>query len=257
MTECEKIQGLLSEMLDGELTEADEAAVRAHIADCPGCAALYAAFSALSEAAAEPEDVPDTLHTAVMDRVRRAEKAIKFQRNFKRWRPAAICAASLILVVGTVFAIGKSGFFAAGSAAPAAPGNETAAGVTYGAADNNMFSYSCDAADFPPEAAECPEASLKSEQEADAGLSDRMDAMYAPELAPEQLYTLTVRITGQNEDGSVAEVVESEWAEPGETVYLYWLEPPETLTEGTELTVACIWFNGETGECWDTMIAEE
>lgn len=256
MTECEKIQEKLSEMLDGELSEAEEAAVRAHIADCPDCAALYAAFSALSEAAAEPEDVPDTLHTAVMDRVRRAEKALKFQRNFKRWRPVAICAASLILVVGTVFAIGKSGFFATKSASPAAPGNETAAGETYGAADGSMYSYSCDAADLPP-AAECPEASMKSEQEADAGLSDRMDAMYAPELAPEQLYTLTVRITGQNEDGSVAKVVESEWVESGETVYLYWLEPPETLAEGEELTVACVWFNEETGECWDAVVAEE
>lgn len=86
MTECEKIQEKLSEMLDGELSETDEAEVRAHIAHCPDCAALYAAFSALSEAAAEPEDVPNELHGAVMDRVRRAEKAVKFQKNFQRWR---------------------------------------------------------------------------------------------------------------------------------------------------------------------------
>ena len=256
MTECEKIQEKLSEMLDGELSEADGAEVRAHIAHCPDCAALYAAFSALSEAAAEPEDVPDALHGAVMDRVRRAEKAVKFQRNFKRWRPAAICAASLILVVGTVFAIGRSGFLAAKTAAPSTGGNETAMEETYyGIADGSMFSYSCDASDFSPVAEECPETSMKSDP--DAGLTDRMEAMYAPLPEPDALYTMTVRITGENEDGSVAEVIESDYAEPGTVVYLYWTEQPETLAEGEELAVACVWYNAETGECWDAVVEEK
>lgn len=243
MTECEKIQEKLSEMLDGELSEADEAEVRAHIAHCPDCAALYAAFSALSEAAAEPEDVPDELHAAVMDRVRRAEKAVKFQKNFQRWRPIALAAACLVVLVGTVLSVNR-GLFAAKSAAPSAGGNETAMGVTF-SADGSMFSYSCDASDFPAEEAESPETSMKSDS--DAGLNDRMEA----------LYTMTVRITGENEDGSVAEIIESDYAEPGTTVYLYWTEQPETLAEGEELAVACVWYNAETGECWDAVIEEK
>lgn len=243
MTECEKIQEKLSEMLDGELSEADEAEVRAHIAHCPDCAALYAAFSALSEAAAEPEDVPDELHAAVMDRVRRAEKAVKFQKNFQRWRPIALAAACLVVLVGTVLSVNR-GLFAAKSAAPSARGNETAMGVTF-SADGSMFSYSCDASDFPTEEAESPETSMKSDP--DAGLNDRMEA----------LYTMTVRITGENEDGSVAEIIESDYAEPDTTVYLYWTEQPETLVEGEELAVACVWYNAETGECWDAVIEEK
>lgn len=243
MTECEKIQEKLSEMLDGELSEADEAEVRAHIAHCPDCAALYAAFSALSEAAAEPEDVPDELHGAVMDRVRRAEKAVKFQKNFQRWRPIALAAACLVVLIGTVLSVNR-GLFAAKSAAPSAGGNETAMGVTF-SADGSMFSYSCDASDFPAEEAESPETSMKSDS--DAGLNDRMEA----------LYTMTVRITGENEDGSVAEIIESDYAEPGTTVYLYWTEQPETLAEGEELAVACVWYNAETGECWDAVIEEK
>ena len=243
MTGCEKIQEKLSEMLDGELSEADEAEVRAHIAHCPDCAALYAAFSALSEAAAEPEDVPDELHGAVMDRVRRAEKAVKFQKNFQRWRPIALAAACLVVLVGTVLSVNR-GLFAAKSAAPSAGGNETAMGVTF-SADGSMFSYSCDASDFPAEEAESPETSMKSDP--DAGLTDRMEA----------LYTMTVRITGENEDGSVAEIIESDYAEPGTTVYLYWTEQPETLAEGEELAVACVWYNAETGDCWDAVIEEK
>lgn len=243
MTECEKIQEKLSEMLDGELSETDEAEVRAHIAHCPDCAALYAAFSALSEAAAEPEDVPDELHGAVMDRVRRAEKAVKFQKNFQRWRPIALAAACLVVLVGTVLSVNR-GLFAAKSAAPSAGGNETAMGVTF-SADGSMFSYSCDASDFPAEEAESPEPSMKSDP--DAGLNDRMEALYA----------MTVRITGENEDGSVAEVIESDYAEPGTTVYLYWTEQPETLAEGEELAVACVWYNAEIGECWDAVIEEK
>lgn len=253
MTECEKIQEKLSEMLDGELSEADEAEVRAHIAHCPDCAALYAAFSALSEAAAEPEDVPDELHGAVMDRVRRAEKAVKFQKNFQRWRPIVLAAACLVVLVGTVLSVNR-GLFAAKSAAPSAGGNETAMGVTF-SADGSMFSYSCDASDFPAEEAESPETSMNSDP--DAGLTDRMEAMYAPPPEPEALYTMTVRITGENEDGSVAEIIESDYTKPGTVVYLYWTEQPETLAEGEELAVACVWYNAETGECWDAVIEEK
>ncbi len=250
MTECEKIQEKLSEMLDGELSESDETEVRAHIAHCPDCAALYAAFSALSEAAAEPEDVPDTLHGAVMDRVRRAEKAVKFQKSFHRWRPIALAAACLIVLVGTVLSVNK-GLLAAKTAAPAASEDKTGmGGETYGIADSSMFSYSCDAAEYP-------ETSMKSDPDAGLDVENRMEAMYAPIPEPEALYTMTVRITGENEDGSVAEVVESDYAEPGTVVYLYWTEPPETLAEGEELAVACVWYNAETGECWDAVVEEK
>lgn len=255
MTGCEKIQEKLSEMLDGELSETDETEVRAHIAHCPDCAALYAAFSALSEAAAEPEDVPDELHAAVMDRVRRAEKAVKFQKNFQRWRPIALAAACLVVLIGTVLSVNR-GLFAAKSAAPSAGGNETAMGVTF-SADGSMFSYSCDASDFPAEEAGSPDASMNSNPDSDLGLDKRADVMYAPLPEPEALYTLTVRITGENEDGSVAEVIESDYAEPGTVVYLYWTEQPETLAEGEELAVTCVWYNAETGECWDAVVEEK
>lgn len=253
MTECEKIQEKLSEMLDGELSEADEAEVRAHIAHCPDCAALYAAFSALSEAAAEPEDVPDALHGAVMDRVCRAEKAVKFQKNFQRWRPIALTAACLVVLVGTVLSVNRG--LTLKSAAPTASENKTGMGETYGIVDGSMFSYSCDASDFPAE--EWPETSMKSDPDAGLELEDRMEAMYAPIPEPEALYTMTVRITGENEDGSVAEVVGSDYAEPGTVVYLYWTEQPETLAEGEELAVACVWYNAETGECWDAVVEEK
>lgn len=239
MTECEKIQEKISELIDGELSAADETEVRAHIAHCPDCAALYAAFSAVSEAASEPEDVPETLHAAVMDRVRRAEKALRFQRGFRRWRPAAICAAALIVVVGTVFAVGRATLLA--PKAPETPGN----GAFY-------------VADVPESCLKSAEDVVSEEKSAD---NVWMDTMGMPQFSLVQQRTpgvLTVRVTGQTEDGTVAEVLSSDWAEAGATVYLYWAgEDTRVPVPGEVVTVQCAWYDAETGECWDTELAAE
>ena len=44
----EQMQERISLLLDGALSPAEETALRAHLAECPDCAAFYEAFSALS-----------------------------------------------------------------------------------------------------------------------------------------------------------------------------------------------------------------
>ena len=104
MNECEKYQEMISAMLDGELTEAEKADVMAHIAVCGECSAMYAAFSAIG-GAMEADDVPDTLHHGIMQKVNAAAKAKQTQRKIIRLRPILTAAACLVVIVGTVFAI--------------------------------------------------------------------------------------------------------------------------------------------------------
>ena len=105
MTECEKYQELISAMLDGELTESERAQVEAHVKNCDECRAMYEAFAALGSAIVPDEDVPDTLHSGIMEKVNAAAKAKNTQQKIVRLRPILAAAACLVVIVGTVFAL--------------------------------------------------------------------------------------------------------------------------------------------------------
>lgn len=103
MKNCTELAPLLSAFLDGELTEAECAEVRAHLESCESCReklAEYAAVSAgLSEAFPEAE-VPEGFTEGVMSAVR-AEKTAKRKagRTWRRFMPIAACAAVVLLTV--------------------------------------------------------------------------------------------------------------------------------------------------------------
>ena len=66
MIDCEKCREMISCLLDGELSEAEQSLVREHIASCPECRSVYDAFSAVSEQMHEEESLPDGLHALVI-----------------------------------------------------------------------------------------------------------------------------------------------------------------------------------------------
>lgn len=69
--ECEQYQILISRRLDGELTADEREALQAHLASCPDCARLYAAFSAVSDTLrSDLEEPPSALRENVMGAVR-------------------------------------------------------------------------------------------------------------------------------------------------------------------------------------------
>ena len=69
MISCEKIQEMISSMLDGQLSDEERAAVEEHIARCPECAAMYEDFSALSISLKEEfSAVPAQLHDKISQR---------------------------------------------------------------------------------------------------------------------------------------------------------------------------------------------
>jgi anti-sigma factor RsiW len=99
----------------GGLDEADAARVKAHVADCPDCAAAYAELSGLPHlldlavvaGAAEEDPLPPAIEERVLDRFARERPAA--QRPARRWRPRialgfggalAGAAAAVALMVG-------------------------------------------------------------------------------------------------------------------------------------------------------------
>ena len=141
MADCEKYIEMMSAMVDGELTKADEAELRSHLDDCADCRRVYSAFSgisgALSEELATP---PETLVKGVMYKINLQKKG---GRRFAFGRFTAL-AACLVLVL---FGASYLGLFDGSSpnktesvAAPkAASGDATA--------DNQTLRSSSDAAD--------------------------------------------------------------------------------------------------------------
>ena len=102
MKKCEEFAPLLSAYFDGELTEEENAAVRAHLGECEDCRARLDEYAQLSGAmlALGDEDVPEGFTARVMDAVR-AEKAamprMKKPSAWRRWMPMAACAAIVAL----------------------------------------------------------------------------------------------------------------------------------------------------------------
>lgn len=109
MTNCEKNQELISRMIDGDLTGAEQSELREHIAVCPECQRLYDAFSAvsglISDDLAEP---PSNMKDNIMWEVSGKKGKIT---PFRRWRATLAAAACLALVL---FGASKAGLFGEG-----------------------------------------------------------------------------------------------------------------------------------------------
>ena len=212
MKSCEEYQELIGMMLDGELQEADRAAVEAHIAACDDCRAMYEAFSAIG-GAMELEEVSDTCHAAIMKRVEIAVKAKRTQGTLVRLRHYMTAAACLVVVVGTVLAL-KNTLLPRRSETEA-----MAAGGARMMADSVAYSM-----EEKPAAAACDaapgEAQYDVEQESVVATMVPMEPMAPaapdplPEPAPEETTgavsaAVTVRITGETPRGFMAEVTAS------------------------------------------------
>ena len=96
MSPCEKYQELISRMVDGELTAREEADLADHIESCTACAALFHAFSAISEQiGGDLEEAPLDLRENVMAEIRREEirKKNRIPTIFRAVMSTAACAA--------------------------------------------------------------------------------------------------------------------------------------------------------------------
>lgn len=102
MIDCEKCREMISCLIDGELSQAEQSFVREHIAACPECRSVYDAFSAVSAQLHEEEPLPDGLHEKIMSGIKAKPK----KKTGIVWIKYLSVAACLALVI---FAGVKSG----------------------------------------------------------------------------------------------------------------------------------------------------
>ena len=111
MSGCEYYQELISRMLDEDISRDERAALAEHLGTCRECAAMYQAFSALSDTISSGMvDPPEELTDNIMAELRRSEirrKNRRMPRQMKNLIAAAACAAVVIAAVGGAAIVGN------------------------------------------------------------------------------------------------------------------------------------------------------
>ncbi|MBQ3277009.1 MAG: zf-HC2 domain-containing protein [Oscillospiraceae bacterium] len=166
MEDCRYFEELISARLDGELTEQEEIALRAHLEECENCRAYRDALRAVTGAEADLPAPPAELTGRIMDAVRReaapgkTEKIVPLRRYL---RPAALAAAAALVIWAGWRTLGPKGS-AKTAAAPMAP----MAAVSMAAADSAEAEEAApeEAEIFMAEAAAVPAAGLDTGSEA-------------------------------------------------------------------------------------------
>ena len=179
MSSCEQYQELISRMVDGDLSQKEQKELLTHIETCPECAALYQAFSLLSDKiSGELEESPLDLRDNVMAEIHREEirRRNRIPTILRSVLSAAACVALIFGVyLGVSITQGKNLVTAAYDAAPAAAEEKVAAA---GAEVRAMPEAA------PAEAEEAPaeaEEAAAAEEPADAPLLQSNAVESAPE----------------------------------------------------------------------------
>lgn len=183
MKSCREYQELISRLIDGDLSESEQADVRAHTAICPECAAVYEAFCSLSgELSGDLVAPPESLRETVMADIRR-EKLRAVRRPRRAIWTAAACLAVVLLAAFAAPRYLRMGS-AAVTSAPAA-----AYSMAAGAAEAES-AVDCDEASPAEMPASEPKAPAAESYAARAEQNDLMaaDAAQAEEAA--SLYEL-------------------------------------------------------------------
>ena len=133
MTPCENYWEALNAFVDGECSPEEEAALRAHLADCAACREALAELTALHDGFPDWEDeaVPEGFADGVLQKIaetpQQAPKKGKRKRSGAAWASLAACLGVMVLL-GSLFPGNRS----ASSANTAAPASDAA--VTAGQA---------------------------------------------------------------------------------------------------------------------------
>ena len=103
MNSCDFYQELISRMLDDELNNNERSVLAEHLYMCDECAAMYSAFSMVSDmVATDLVEPPEELAEDVMAHIRRAEIRKRNRRNTRATKNAITAAACVAFVVAAV-----------------------------------------------------------------------------------------------------------------------------------------------------------
>ncbi|MCD8321590.1 MAG: zf-HC2 domain-containing protein [Oscillospiraceae bacterium] len=177
MSDCERWQELMSQMLDDEISQEDAAALRVHMRTCRDCQAMWNMQFSISHAIRQ--DVvppPDSLGQGVMARIQgesRRERESARRRGSRavlpRWGRAA-AAACLVIVIGAVAFAAWDGRGVRGSGSSLSiRAADTAEAETVEAAEADMaISGDTMEEDFEEETVETAEEETSEEETAQA-----------------------------------------------------------------------------------------
>lgn len=103
MTSCTEFELLISEKLDGEISEQDMALLEAHLKICPHCQILYRDLSQLKEdLSADWITPPAHLHDKVMHAIRTSDATIKKpKQSNKKKRSILLSFAAMLAIILT------------------------------------------------------------------------------------------------------------------------------------------------------------
>lgn len=202
--DCEKLNGLLDKLMDGELTDDERAAMTAHGRECPDCAAAIRAtlqMKALFDQMEPEADVPLAVQAKWRGAVREEAKQRR-SRRLVRW--VASAAAAVVAVVGIGLALGSNRApKQAVDAAPLIEAEEAAEGAFM---DEAEFAQPLMAMDAGEGAAKTQRTALAADNaadmaapaagaviEADGALEAEEDLVELEEAAPAECAALALR----------------------------------------------------------------
>jgi hypothetical protein len=247
---CEYYQQLISQMLDGDLLDAERDSLQVHLQTCPDCQALYAAFSDISEALQEDMvQPPETLTAGVMARIQADQAAPAAQdtantiealsprgkRLVRRW-PGYVAVACLAILIGTgLTASLRSRLSVASDTAAAMP--ETAMAIVTEATEEEA-------------AQEAPAESSAGTAQA-YSLTDGAAADDSTESSPARSYSMADEVS--------AEDVEENSSNSGSA---HSILDPDQVPEGREADFEALltdagWPDGEPDVTWHSLYAAE
>lgn len=98
MNDCERAYDLMSQYIDGNISDIDKDFLSAHIKNCPECAELFSIYAEVSFIMADDAEPPDELLPNVMNGVNKINAEHKASGGRKkiisiRWLAAAACIA--------------------------------------------------------------------------------------------------------------------------------------------------------------------
>ena len=218
MESCEKYIGLISELIDGEISNADRSELEIHLEFCPECKKAAEALKAISANFPKEEEVPENFTAGTMAKIKaEASKPVGIKKFISGYGKYTGLAAALVVIL-----LGVQVFNGGGSkdtAAPMAPmammadsavKTEAATGgtaVNDAAAESeavggDVYYDTADRSGFDaPAEADVPESAPADAPTADDTLTEdgTPDAVPLPEPTPEPQFSVTVSVTDINE----------------------------------------------------------
>lgn len=133
MSDEEYFEQLVSNSLDGTLTDSEREKLEAHLAECPSCAALKQDLEQMRALFAEEAEMPEGLHESIMQQLEQENKLRVVQpEKPARRMPVFTMVAAAAVVVLVVLGGGLMPAFSTVGSGGSAASDATAEGAAYG-----------------------------------------------------------------------------------------------------------------------------